>query len=59
MKHSIALLLVAGCLAALAAGGADAGAPGPRPGAMTSYFGAFIHDLDGNKVEAVTFPRQD
>ena len=45
--------------AALAAGGADAGAPGPRPGAMTSYLGAFIHDLDGNKVEAVTFTRQD
>ena len=43
--------------AALAQGGADAGAPGPRQGAMTAYFGAFIFDPDGNKVEAVTFPR--
>ena len=23
---------------------------------MTTYFGAFIRDLDGNKLEAVTFP---
>jgi len=43
--------------AALAAGGADAGAPGPRLAAVTTYFGAFIHDIDGNKIEAVTFPR--
>ena len=42
--------------AALAQGGADAGAPGPRPAAMTTYFGAFIFDHDGNKIEAVTFP---
>ncbi|WP_158812710.1 VOC family protein [Methylocapsa sp. S129] len=43
--------------AALAAGCKDAGAPGPRQGAMTIYFGAFVFDLDGNKVEAVSFPR--
>jgi len=43
--------------AALANGGADAGAPGPRQAAMTTYFGAFIFDPDGNKIEAVTFPR--
>ena len=43
--------------AALAQGGADAGAPGPRPAAMTTYYGAFIYDPDGNKIEAVTFPR--
>ena len=42
--------------AALAAGGTDAGAPGERQAALTDYFGAFIFDLDGNKVEAVTFP---
>ena len=42
--------------AALAQGGTDAGAPGPRQAAMTSYFGAFILDPDGNKIEAVTFP---
>ena len=43
--------------AALAHGGADAGAPGPRQAAMTAYYGAFIFDRDGNKIEAVTFPR--
>lgn len=45
--------------AAMARGGADAGAPGPRQGAMTTYYGAFIHDPDGNKIEAVTFPKSD
>jgi catechol 2,3-dioxygenase-like lactoylglutathione lyase family enzyme len=43
--------------AALARGGRDAGAPGPRQAAFTTYFGAFIFDLDGNKIEAVNFPR--
>jgi len=43
--------------AALAHGGADAGAPGPRQAAMTTYYGAFVFDPDGNKIEAVTFPR--
>lgn len=42
--------------AALAGGGKDAGAPGPRQGAFTTYFGAFIFDPDGNKIEAVNFP---
>ncbi|MBS0470004.1 MAG: VOC family protein [Proteobacteria bacterium] len=42
--------------AALAHGGADAGAPGPRQAAMTTYYGAFVFDPDGNKIEAVTFP---
>ena len=37
--------------------GRDAGEPGPRQAAMTTYYGAFIFDPDGNKVEAVTFPR--
>jgi catechol 2,3-dioxygenase-like lactoylglutathione lyase family enzyme len=44
--------------AALRLGGTTAGDPGPRLAAMTSYFGAFIFDLDGNKVEAVTFPKK-
>jgi catechol 2,3-dioxygenase-like lactoylglutathione lyase family enzyme len=44
--------------AALANGGADAGAPGPRPAAMTSYYGAFILDPDGAKLEAACFPRE-
>jgi catechol 2,3-dioxygenase-like lactoylglutathione lyase family enzyme len=43
--------------AALASGGADAGAPGPRQAAMTTYVGAFILDPDGAKLEAACFPR--
>ena len=38
--------------AALAAGGTDNGAPGPRdyhPG----YYAAFVHDPEGNNIEAV------
>ena len=42
--------------AALAGGGASDGEPGPRQAAMTTYFGAFILDRDGNKLEAVSFP---
>ena len=44
--------------AALLAGWADAGAPGPRQAAMTSYDAAFVQDPDGNKLEAATFPRK-
>lgn len=43
--------------AAVALGGSDDGAPGDRPAAMTTYFGAFIRDPDGNKIEVMTFPR--
>lgn len=39
--------------AALAAGGTDAGAPGPRPEYHEHYYGAFALDPDGNRVEAV------
>jgi len=42
--------------AALAAGGKCDGAPGDRQATMTTYFGAFIRDPDGNRIEAVTFP---
>jgi len=45
--------------AALVHGGADAGPPGPRPAAMTSYYGAFILDPDGAKLEAASFPRTE
>jgi catechol 2,3-dioxygenase-like lactoylglutathione lyase family enzyme len=38
---------------ALAAGGKDAGAPGPRPEYGAPYYGCFVRDPDGNKVEAV------
>ena len=43
---------------ALEQGCTDAGAPGRRQGAMTGYYGAFIQDKDGNKLEAATFPRK-
>lgn len=42
--------------AALANGGANEGAPGPRQATMTDYFAAFIRDPDGNCLEAATFP---
>ena len=42
---------------AVALGGRCDGEPGDRQAALTTYFGAFIRDPDGNKVEAVTFPR--
>lgn len=41
--------------AALANGGSDDGPPGLRPDYDANYFGAFVRDPDGNKIEAVTF----
>lgn len=41
--------------AALKAGGSSDGAPGPRPHFGEGYYAAFIVDLDGNRIEAVTF----
>src|ERR1700759_796863 len=38
--------------AALKAGGSNNGEPGPRPDYGPDYYGAFIYDLDGNKIEA-------
>lgn len=38
--------------AALAAGGRDNGAPGPRP-YHPGYYSAFVFDPDGNNIEAV------
>jgi len=40
---------------ALANGGTCAGAPGLRPEYDANYYGAFVRDPDGNKIEAVTF----
>jgi catechol 2,3-dioxygenase-like lactoylglutathione lyase family enzyme len=40
---------------ALEQGGRDAGAPGLRPNYDGNYYGAFVFDPDGNKIEAVTF----
>lgn len=39
--------------AAIAAGGTDNGAPGIRPHYHENYYGAFVHDADGNNIEAV------
>lgn len=37
----------------LANGGREAGAPGLRPHYHAHYYAAFLHDPDGNKLEAV------
>ncbi len=39
--------------AAIAAGGKDNGAPGPRPHYHKDYYGAFVLDPDGHNIEAV------
>ena len=39
--------------AALGAGGIDNGGPGVREEYHPTYYGAFVHDPDGNNVEAV------
>ena len=41
--------------AALKAGGTSDGAPGLRPKYNLRYYAAFVRDLDGNRIEAVTF----
>lgn len=41
--------------AALRAGGKDNGAPGFRPDYGPTYYAAFVHDLDGNNIEACYF----
>lgn len=38
--------------AALAAGGTDSGPPGKRPHYGESYYGCFVRDPDGHKIEA-------
>jgi catechol 2,3-dioxygenase-like lactoylglutathione lyase family enzyme len=39
--------------AALAAGGSDEGAPGPRPQYGPDFYGAYVRDLDGNKLSFI------
>ncbi len=39
--------------AAMAAGGKDNGPPGLRPHYHETYYAAYVHDADGNNVEAV------
>ncbi len=38
---------------AMALGGTDEGPPGPRPQYSANYYGAYVRDLDGNKIQAV------
>ncbi len=44
--------------AALNAGGRSDSAPGLRPHDRVRYYAAFVVDLDGNRIEAVTFPAE-
>jgi catechol 2,3-dioxygenase-like lactoylglutathione lyase family enzyme len=39
--------------AAIAAGAQDEGAPGLRPNFAPGYYGAYVRDLDGNKIHFV------
>jgi catechol 2,3-dioxygenase-like lactoylglutathione lyase family enzyme len=41
--------------AALAAGATSDGAPGLRPEYSDAYYAAFVRDLDGHRIEVVTF----
>ena len=45
--------------AALKHGGTDDGPPGLRPQYHADYYGAFVRDPDGNRVEAVTHQREE
>jgi len=44
---------------ALRHGGADEGSPGIRAHYNANYYGAFVRDLDGNKIEAVTYTARE
>jgi catechol 2,3-dioxygenase-like lactoylglutathione lyase family enzyme len=46
-------------VAAVAAGGLSESAPSLRPHDRVSYYATFIADPDGNRIEAVTFPKDD
>jgi len=43
--------------AALVHGGRSDGGPGPRPIYGPDYYSAFVHDPEGNKIEAVWYGR--
>ncbi len=44
---------------ALAHGGTDEGAPGARPHYHENYYGGYVRDPDGNKVQAVCHSRRN
>ncbi len=41
---------------AMELGAQNAGEPGPRPDYSPDYYGAFVFDFDGNKLEATLMP---
>lgn len=45
--------------AALANGGTCEGPPGPRPHYHPNYYGAYVRDPDGNKLQAVCHRKPD
>jgi catechol 2,3-dioxygenase-like lactoylglutathione lyase family enzyme len=45
--------------AALKSGGVSDGEPGERPHYYPGYYAAFVRDPDGNRLEAVTFLRDN
>jgi catechol 2,3-dioxygenase-like lactoylglutathione lyase family enzyme len=45
--------------AALKAGGSSDGAPGLRPHDRVRYYAAFVRDPDGNRIEVVTFLKDE
>jgi catechol 2,3-dioxygenase-like lactoylglutathione lyase family enzyme len=45
--------------AAMRMGASDNGPPGPRPHYTPDYYGAFVIDLDGNRIEAVHMPSRE
>lgn len=40
-------------------GGGNEGEPGIRPQYNVNYYAAFVRDLDGNKIEAVTYTARE
>ena len=44
---------------AISSGGTDEGPPGIRENYNANYYGAFVRDPDGNKIEAVTFTARE
>ncbi|OPY98557.1 glyoxalase [Bradyrhizobium sacchari] len=44
---------------AVANGGGDEGGPGIREQYNANYYAAFVRDLDGNKIEAVTYTARE
>lgn len=44
---------------AMVNGGSDEGGPGIRDDYNANYYGAFVRDLDGNKIEAVTYTARE